>query len=197
MKTLHPNAALVVIDVQLAFDDPYWGKSNNPACEGNIASLIMAWESERRPIVVVRHDSHDAGSPLHPSADGNALKPFVAEAHADLLVTKSVNSSFIGSPDLDSWLTEQGIHQIVVCGIQTNMCVETTSRMGGNLGYEVIFPLDATRTFDMEGPITPDGDTLTATADELMHATAVNLHGGGFADVVTTAEVLEQVAEGD
>ncbi|GAA1347008.1 cysteine hydrolase family protein [Arthrobacter roseus] len=195
MKTLHANAALVVIDVQRAFDDPYWGKSNNPACEENIASLIMAWESERRPIVVVRHDSKDAGSPLHPSADGNALKPFVAEAYPDLLVTKHVNSAFIGSPDLDSWLTEEGIRQIVVCGIQTNMCVETTSRMGGNLGYEVIFPLDATRTFDMVGPIRADGETLTATADELMHATAVNLHGGGFADVVTTAEVLTQVAD--
>ena len=65
------------------------------------------------------------------------------------------------------------------------VCVETTARMAGNLGYGVTVVLDATRTFDLAGP---DGSVLTA--DELTRATAVNLHGGGFARVVTTAQVL-------
>jgi len=79
----------------------------------------------------------------------------------------------------------------VLCGIQTNMCVETTARMGGNLGYEVFVPLDATRTFDLVGPTLPDGTVLRATAADLMHITAINLQGGGFAHVATTGEVLE------
>ena len=53
-------------------------------------------------------------------------------------MTKSVNSAFYGTPDLQARLRAAGIDQIVVCGIQTNMCVETTARMGGNLGFDVL-----------------------------------------------------------
>jgi len=63
--------------------------------------------------------------------------------------------------------------------------VETTARMAGNLGYDVTVAIDATHTFDLVGS---DGTTLTA--DELSRTTAVNLSGGGFATVATTAEVL-------
>lgn len=65
------------------------------------------------------------------------------------------------------------------------MCCETTARMAGNLGYDVLFALDATHTFDLAGP---DGSVLTA--GELARAAAVNLHGGGFARVVPTDEVV-------
>ena len=102
----------------------------------------------------------------------------------DLLVTKQVNSAFYGDPDLNSWLQERGIGSIAVCGITTNHCVETTARMGANLGYDVLFALDATHTFDRTGP---DGERLTA--DELARATATSLHGE-FAAVVNTKDLL-------
>jgi nicotinamidase-related amidase len=133
----------------------------------------------------VRHDSRSQGSPLAPGSPGNALKDVVADAPHDLFVTKHVNSAFYGQPDLHAWLQDRGIRQLVICGIQTNMCVETTTRMAGNLGYDVTLPIDATHTFDLEGP---DGVRLSAA--ELARATAVNLQGGGFARVVTTAEVV-------
>ena len=57
--------------------------------------------------------------------------------------------------------------------------------MAGNLGYEVTVPIDATHTFDLEGP-----GGLRLSADDLARATAVNLAGGEFAAVVSTAEVL-------
>ncbi len=98
---------------------------------------------------------------------------------------KTVNSALYGEPALEPWLRARGSSELVVVGIQTNMCVETTARMGGNLGFAVTVPLDATRTFDLEGPA---GASLTA--DQLALATAVNLQGGGFAKVITTAEVL-------
>lgn len=112
---------------------------------------------------------------------------------ASLLVTKTVNSAFYGTPDLDTWLRDQGITTIVVCGIQTNMCVETTARMSGNLGYEVIVPIDATRTFALTGP-TIAGTTWSLTADALLRWCAVSLHGGGFATVTTTADVLDRLS---
>ncbi|QAY74928.1 cysteine hydrolase [Agromyces protaetiae] len=183
---LADNAALIVIDVQQGFDDPAWGPRDNPDAEANIGRLAAAWADASRPVVLVRHDSRTPGSPLAPGRPGNALKPVVAGVTHDLFVTKHVNSAFYGDPDLDAWLRSQGISELVVCGIQTNMCVETTARMAGNLGYRVIVPLDATHTFDLEGP----GGLRLAAAD-LATATAVNLAGGGFAEVVTTADVLD------
>jgi nicotinamidase-related amidase len=179
------NATLIVIDVQKGFADPSWGTRNNPKFEANLAAILSAWSEANRPVVLVRHDSRAEVSPLHPDSDGNALEPAVAGVRHDLLVSKNVNSAFYGQPDLHSWLQERDIRQLVICGIQTNMCVETTTRMGGNLGYDVIVPLDATFTFDLAGP-----QSEVLTADELSRGTAVNLHGGGFARVVSTAELL-------
>ena len=175
--------ALVVVDAQRGFEDRSWGVRNNPGCDANIAALVEHWRSAGRPVVYVRHDSANPLSPLHPGSPGNELKSYLP-ALPDLLVTKHVNSAFHGSPDLDAWLSARDLHGIVVCGITTNHCCETTARVGGNLGYDVLFALDATHTFDRTGP---DGTTMTA--DELALAPATNLHEE-FATVVTTGDLL-------
>ncbi|MET9258009.1 cysteine hydrolase family protein [Streptomyces sp. NPDC048182] len=185
------NAALVVVDVQQGFEEAgFWGERNNPGADGNIAALIDVWQSSGRPVVFVRHDSVEAGSPLRPGQEGNGFKEYVERrrgkgAGAELLVTKSVNSAFLGAPDLRAWLEGEGIGQVVLAGIQTNMCVETTARMGGNLGFDVLVAFDATYTFDLAGPF-----GWRQSAEELARASAVSLHGGGFARVVRTAEVV-------
>jgi nicotinamidase-related amidase len=177
------SAALLVIDVQKAFDDEgFWGRRNNPSCEANVAALIAGW---RGPRIYVRHDSLEPGSPLAVGSPGNAFKDVVTGS-PDLLVTKHVNSAFYGSPDLHEWLSARGISSVVLCGITTNHCVETTARMAANLGYAVSFVLDATHTFDRAGP-----DGVVLTAGELARATATSLHGE-FASVVSTSEALAQ-----
>ncbi|MEU6880042.1 cysteine hydrolase family protein [Streptomyces sp. NPDC046712] len=191
------NAALVVIDVQKGFEEEHWGQRNNPAAEENIAALIDLWQETGRPVVFVRHDSQaQSRSPLRVGHVGNDFKDFVEERRGkgsgrELLVTKSVNSAFYGEPSLDVWLTGEDIAQIVIVGIQTNMCNETTARMGGNLGYDVVFPLDAMHTFDLAGPF-----GWSQSADELSRATAVSLHGGGFAKVVSTEDVVKGASAG-
>ena len=178
------RTALVVVDVQRGFEDAaYWGPRNNPACEANVARLLEHWRRAGRPVVLVRHDSDSPDSPLAPGRPCNDLRPEVA-GEADLLVTKRVNSSFHGTPDLDAWLRERDLDGIAVCGITTNHCCETTARVGGNLGHRVLFVLDATHTFDRTAP---DGSVVTA--HELARVTATNLDGE-FATVVTTAELL-------
>jgi nicotinamidase-related amidase len=181
------STALVIVDVQVAFDDlDYWsptGRRDNPACEANVGRLVGAWREAGRPLVFVRHDSDEEGSPLAPGTPGNAFRDVVS-GEPDLLVSKRVNSSFYGTPDLDAWLRERGIGSIAVCGVQTNHCVETTARMGGNLGYEVLFVLDACHTFDR---LSPFGDVVPA--EQLSLATATSLHGE-FATVVSTDELL-------
>jgi nicotinamidase-related amidase len=176
--------ALVVVDVQRAFDDEeYWGRRNNPGCEANVAALLAEWRAQGRPVVFVRHDSDEDVSPLRPGEPGNAFKPELT-GEPDLLVAKQVNSAFYGEPDLDAWLRGRDISSFALCGITTNHCVETTARMGGNLGYDVLFVLDACHTFDREGP---DGDVVTA--DEITRATAASLHDE-FATVVSTRDLI-------
>jgi nicotinamidase-related amidase len=128
-------------------------------------------------------DSITPGSPLAPGRDGNAFKPELT-GEPDLLVTKQTNSGFYGQPDLHAWLQARRLTGLAVCGIQTNHCVETTARMGGNLGYDVLFVADACHTFDRRGPA---GELMTA--DELIRATVTSLHGE-FATVVSPAELL-------
>ncbi|RPF35349.1 cysteine hydrolase family protein [Streptomyces sp. TLI_185] len=187
------NAALVVVDVQKGFDEAdFWGPRNNPEADDNIASLIDVWQATGRPVVFVRHDSPKPQSPLRPGYEGNEFKEYVERRRgkgaggAELFITKTVNSAFYGAPDLDAWLKAEGISQFVVAGIQTNMCVETTARMGGNLGYDVVVAYDATYTFALEGPF-----GWRRSADEIAQASAVSLHGGGFARVVATKEVVD------
>jgi nicotinamidase-related amidase len=190
MAQNYPGAgwALIVVDVQEGFEDPVWGRRNNLACDHNIQTLVDAWRSSGGNLIYVRHDSKDPDSPLHAGTPGNKLKSYLTGT-PDLLVTKSVNSSFHGTPDLDGWLRTNGITGVVVCGITTNHCCETTARVGGNLGYNVTFALDATHTFDRAGP---DGTTISA--DALTRVTAANLHGE-FARVVTTANLLSGLSD--
>jgi nicotinamidase-related amidase len=181
------DPALIVVDVQRAFADPVWGRRDNPACEANIGALIEHWRESGRPIVFVRHDSEEPGSPLATGTPGNDFLDVVT-GEPDLLVTKSVNSAFHGEPDLSTWLDDEGIDEIYVCGITTDHCCETTARVGANLGYEVSFVLDATHTFDRT---TPDGEVIPA---ELVSKVAsASLHGE-FATVVRTEDVVAQRA---
>jgi nicotinamidase-related amidase len=180
------TTALLMIDVQNGFDDlVFWGPRDNPGAEANIKALLDAWQAADQPIVLVRHDSVTPGSPLLPGRPGNEFKRELDGVRPELMFTKKVNSAFHGEVDLDGWLRARGITDVVIAGVQTNMCCETTARVGGNLGYAVTFALDATFTFDLAGP---DGTVLTAA--ELSRATATTLHGGGFAKVRSTKEIL-------
>jgi nicotinamidase-related amidase len=177
------STALIVVDVQQGFDDvAFWGERNNPDCEANVARLIAEWRDQTWPIVFVRHDSLNPASPLAPGKPGNAFKDVVS-GDPDLLVTKSVHSAFLGEPDLHGWLNEHGVTGIAICGIQTNMCCETTARDGSDLGYEMIFVLDATHTFDIIG-----SNHRVYRAREIARYTALTL-GADFGRVMSTHEL--------
>lgn len=177
--------ALLVIDLQKGFEDPSWGPRNNPACEENIAQLVAGWRAAEQPVVFVRHDSVEPDSTLRPERPGNALKDQLT-GEPSLLVTKEVSSAFHGRPDLARWLREREIVAIAICGVQTNMCCETSARVGANLGFDVRFVIDATFTFDLP---TADG---TLSADELSRVTHANLDKE-FCRVLTTAEALAEL----
>ena len=182
-----PDTALVVIDVQEAFDDPRWGRRNNRDADRNIANLVDAFGNAGLPVVFVQHRSGKPGSLFHPDNPGHALKDYLRASAPDLLVTKTVHSSFHGAPDLHRWLAANGIGTLVISGITTNHCCETTARVAADLGYDVLFALDATHTFDRTAP---EGHVVAA--EELAGTTATNLDRE-FATVVSTQHVVDLV----
>lgn len=177
------ECALIVIDVQKGFDDVAWGPRNNPSCEENIERLVTHWSQTKRPLIFVRHDSKQSGSPLEPGQEGNEFKDFL-QAIPDVLVIKNVNSAFLGKPDLHQWLQERNIRDVAICGITTNHCCETTARVAGNLGYRTHFVIDATHTFDRS-----DLNGVTISAEELSRVSAANLKDE-FAEIVMTQHLL-------
>jgi nicotinamidase-related amidase len=181
---LPANAALIVIDVQQGFLDPRWGQRNNPAAEDNVAALLAAWRAARRPLIHVRHASTSPSGTFRAGTPGFAFKPQAQPLMGEPVVTKSVNSGFIGT-DLERRLREGGIDTVVLCGLTTDHCVSTTARMAGNLGFDTIVVEDACATHERSGP---DGRHFTAGE---MHATALASLNGEFARIVSTAELCE------
>ena len=163
------RAVLLPIDMQQAFDAPPWPRRWNPAVDANGRALLAAWRAADRPIIHVRHDSVQPGSSLAPGAPGNAFRPGFEPQPHEPLVTKSVNSAFIGT-DLDLRLKRLGAKHVVVFGISTDMCVSTTVRTGANLGWDMVLVPDACDCFDL-----PDGSGGTIPAEDIQRAHVATL----------------------
>ena len=181
------GAALVLIDVQRAFDDPSWGPRNNPDAEARIAELLAAWRGRGLPVIHVHHASRNPASTLHPTHPGFAFKPEALPLPGEPTIRKDVNSAFIGT-DLEARLRRAGIATVVLAGLTTNHCVSTSTRMAGNLGFETYLVADATATFDRVGH---DGRRWPA---ELVHDVSLASLHGEFATVLSAEEAIARFA---
>ena len=184
---LPADAALIVIDVQEAIDDPRWGPRNNLEAEANIAALIAAWRAEALPLVHIRHDSVDPASPYAPHAPGHGFKPCAVPLAGETVVGKTANSAFIGTA-LESMLDDLGATTLVLCGVLTPNSVEATARHAGNLGYQVFVVADAcwaVDKVDLRGKRWPAED---------VHALSLAHLEGEYATVVDVATALRAAA---
>jgi nicotinamidase-related amidase len=139
------NSALLVIDVQDSFTVPErWARRGNPSFEANLLTLIAAYRAKRLPIIFFLHSDTDehfsTTSPLYKVMDFVGLRP------EDTLLHKTSRNCFT-TTDLERRLTQDGVRRLVVTGIQTEQCCETTARVGADLGYDVDFVTEATLTF--------------------------------------------------
>ncbi len=185
MRHLDATTALVIVDVQEVFDESRWGHRNNPNAEANIACLLQEWRRTERPVFHVRHLSPASTSSFNVAHAGSRIKQIVHPLDSEPIIVKSVNSAFIGT-DLEERLRRGGVTGLVITGLTSNHCVETTTRMAGNLGFDTYFVSDATATFDRRGP---DGAHRTA---EDIHAMTLSNLNDEFATIVDTDQVVAQ-----
>ncbi|WP_449233582.1 cysteine hydrolase family protein [Azospirillum doebereinerae] len=191
-ERLPPDAALLVVDLQRAIDDPRWarvGPRNNPQAEANVAALLDAWRRAGRLVVHVRHDSTEPDSSYRPGGPGHPFKDEALPLPGETQVGKTVHSAFVGT-GLDAWLRARGIGTLVVVGVITNNSVEATARMAGNLGYDTRVVSDATFTFARL-----DWSGRHRTAEEVHDLSLANL-SGEYAAIVDTAAVLAALGSG-
>ena len=188
IKQFGRETALLLIDVQVGVDVlSHWGGSNgrrnNPDAEAKMLQLLAAWRNAKLQVAFTRHDSRESASPLKFSLPTGAQKPGFEPAAGEIVVEKDVNSGFIGT-DLEIQLRRAKISRLAIVGFFTNFCVETTTRMAGNLGFDTYLIEDCCSSSNRIGPDGVDRDP------ELVHAmTVANLHGE-FCTAIKFADAL-------
>ncbi|HEY1462205.1 MAG TPA: isochorismatase family protein [Terriglobales bacterium] len=173
--------ALLVIDVQESFRHrPYWCEYDLHNFVTNLKSLIGGAKSRKIPVLQIFH-VEDSGPFSLESGHVVPLKDL--SFTADAVFQKHSHSALIGS-GVDVWLTRHGIRRVIICGIRTEQCCETTTRHASDLGYEVDYVTEATLTFPM---VSRQGRKWTA--DEIKCRTELVLDGR-FARIATVEEAL-------
>lgn len=177
------SAILMVIDMQMAMDDPLYGERGQREAENNVARLLSHWRELGNPIVHVRDDSLDPSSPYAPGKPGHAFKPEVAPLDHEVVVGKQNSNAFIGT-DLMQVLEEFGSPEIVICGVHLDRCVESTLRMAANLGFMVFLPEDCVVAVERR-----DRHGRHWSAEEV-HALTLASLDGAFAKVLHCEDLI-------
>ncbi len=180
------KSCLIVIDVQESFRHrPYFDAAALSTYLASQNALITAAQADQVPVVRVLH-ADEPDTPDNPFSHASGLvRPLdgLVPFEAALTVHKARHSALVGT-GLDVWLVQHGIGRVVISGIRTEQCCETTTRHASDLGWEVDFVTDATLTFDMH-----DAQGGLLTADAIRHRTATVLDGR-FAQVCTVGEAV-------
>jgi len=188
IQQLTVDTALLLVDVQKGVDVlQHWGgptgRRNNPDAESQMLRLLAAFRQRGLTVAFTRHNSRETNSPLKFSLPTGDQKQGFETLPGEIVVSKDVNSGFIGT-DLEIQLRRKGVSRLVIVGFFTNMCVETTTRMAGNLGFDTYLVPECCATSNR---ISLDG---TDYDPELVHdMTVANLHRE-FCTAITPGDVL-------
>lgn len=193
--------ALLVIDVQESFrQGPLWPAISNPGIAGDAARLVDGVRAGGDLVVWVLHSEPGSRTAFDPASGYvrymGPLEPQAGEPQ----LTKTSHNAFT-TTNLQQLLTQQGITELIVCGIRTEQCCETTARVASDLGYHVTFVTEATATSPIAHRDAPAGQTIeqlladprTLPVGAVIERTEYAL-AGRFATIATIAEVTGQSA---
>ncbi|MEM7222126.1 MAG: cysteine hydrolase family protein [Pseudomonadota bacterium] len=186
IRKFDETTALLLIDVQKGVNDTAYyggptGRRNNPEAEARQAALLAECRKAGRLVAFTMHDSREAGSPLKLSLESGQQLEGLEPRDGEITVSKDVNSGFVGT-SLELELRRAGIGRLVVAGFFTNVCVETTVRMAGNMGFDTYLVHDACATMNRVGL---DG---TDYEPQLVHDLSVASLNGEFCTAISSED---------
>ncbi|WP_305782428.1 isochorismatase family protein [Symbioplanes lichenis] len=190
------SKALIVIDVQESFRvRPLWEAVGNPDIAVPVQRLVDAARAAGDLVVWVLHAEPGSGGPFDPESGHVRLVAGLEARDGEPILTKTSRNAFT-TTSLQQLLTGRGVRDVTVCGIQTEQCVETTTRLAADYGYAVTFVTDATTTFPIAHRDAPAGrsvaellaDPRTLPVADVIARTEYAL-AGRFARVTTVREL--------
>lgn len=188
--------ALLVVDVQESFRQrPLWRAVSTPDLLEKVDTLVRHARAEGDFVAWLLHAEPGSGGVFDPASGHVRIMPELAAAEGEPVLTKTSYNSFT-TTNLGQQLTARGIRELVVCGIRTEQCCETTTRVGCDLGFDVTFVMDATATFPIPHRSAPPelsvdellAHPLTLSTEDVMERTGYVLDGR-FATVRTVKEL--------
>jgi nicotinamidase-related amidase len=189
------SRALIIVDVQESFrQQPAWAAISNPGICEQVGRLVEAARARRDLVVWVLHTEPGSGTVFDPASGYVRLIDPLVPREGEKMITKTTHNAF--TPDLQQLISALGIGELVICGIRTEQCCETTARVASDLGFDVTFVTDATATSPIEHRDAPAGRTMaeiladpaTLSADDVVARTEYAL-AGRFATIRTVAEL--------
>ena len=193
--------ALLVIDVQESFRQrPLWKATSNPGIADDVARLVDGVRAGHGLVVWILHTEPGSGGTFDPaSGHVRLMDPLVPRA-GEPLFTKTSHNAFT-TTGLQQLLTQRGVTELVICGIRTEQCCETTARVASDLGYQVTFVTEATATNPIAHRDAPPEQTVaelladprTLPASAVIERTEYAL-AGRFATIATIEEVTRGAA---
>jgi nicotinamidase-related amidase len=179
------GAALLLTDVQESFrHSKYWTDADVPAFVGRLQTLIDACAARKVPIIQIFH-IEDQGAFSLESGWVTTLKPL--KVKPDAVFHKRYHSALAGT-SLGAWLTEHGIRRLIVTGIRSEQCCETTARHASDSGFGVDYVTEATLTFPMTHPTTG----RSYSPEEIKEKTELVL-AGRFARILSVDQLLTEL----
>jgi nicotinamidase-related amidase len=191
------SRALVVIDVQKSFQQrPNWAAVSDPAIVKQVDRLVSAAREAGDLVIWILHSEPETANVFDPALGHVQLMDGLVPLDSEPIITKTSINAFT-TTNLQQTLTSRGIRELVICGIQTEQCCETTTRLASDLGYDVTFVTDATATFPIAHRDAPANRTLdelladpsTLSTDEIIRRTEYAI-AGRFATIRSVDELV-------
>ncbi|MFI5730224.1 cysteine hydrolase family protein [Kribbella sp. NPDC051587] len=190
------RTALLVVDVQESFRvRPSWQLVNHPDIADRVGRLVTAARSAGDLVVWVLHTEPGTGTTFDPAGGHVRLIDGLEPIEGEPVITKTAHNAFT-TTNLQQLLTQQNVDRIVVSGIRTEQCCETTARIGSDLGYDVVFVTEATATMPLPHWTLPAdatneeilADPRTLSAEAVTERTEYAL-AGRFATIRTIDDI--------